>query len=275
MFRRLLERFSRGKFFRKRLPSEFASRSIYVSPDSALGYLKPWWDEGSAQLMSVAGRFVVPGSTVWDIGSNVGVFAIAAAHKAGANSKVLAVEPDPFLAHLVQRSVLHSDNRDLRISVLCQAISNSSGISRFVIAERGRSTNALEVSRRGTQSGGHVPHRLMQYVPTTTLDSLRPHFGSPDFIKVDVEGAEALVLEGAEEVLSACRPVLYVEVSSEQCHRVTDVLKRHRYRLYNGDASDECELDKSPWNTIAVPDESALTNRGYNHAMQRTAEGRR
>lgn len=210
--------------------------------------------------MTVANRFVLPGFHVWDIGSNVGVFAIAAAHRAGANAPVLAVEPDPFLAHLLQRSAHHRDNRDLRITVLCQAISDSNGLSRFEVADGGRSSNALEQSQRLYQGRGA---RFVQYVPTTTLDCLRTHFGSPHFIKVDVEGAEALVLEGADEVLSECRPVLYVEVGSEQCHRVTQILKRHRYRLYNGDTSDEKELETSSWNTLAVPAETALTNRGH------------
>lgn len=221
------------------------------------------------QLMSVAGRFVTRGSTVWDIGSNVGVFAIAAAHAAGPSSRILAVEPDPFLAHLLQRTLWHGDNHDLQVSVLCQAIANSNGLSRFVIAERGRSTNALEQSRGGTRSGGA---RLTQYVPTTTLDSIRPHFGSPNFIKVDVEGAESLVLEGAEQILAECRPVLYVEVGSEQRDHVTDVFKRHRYRLYDGDATDGRELQTSAWNTLAVPAESDLTNRGHDQATQRKAE---
>lgn len=265
MFRNLIERLARGRYFRRRLPSVFASRSIYVSPDSALGYLKPRWDSNATQLMSVATRFIAPGSSVWDIGSNLGVFAIAAAHKAGLNSEVVAVEPDPFLAHLVQRSILHRDNGDLNISVLCQAVSNSNGLSRFLISARGRSQNSLEQSRRGVP-GGDIRH--VHYVPTTTLDALLSHFRSPNFIKVDVEGAEALVLEGAERVLSECRPVLYVEVGSAQRDLVTGILKRHRYRLYDGDVTDGCELPVCPWNTLAVPAESALTNHGHNQAVR-------
>lgn len=260
MLRHLIERLARGWSFRRRLPSAFASRSIYVSPDSALGYLKPWWDSGAMQLMSVANRFVLPGASVWDIGGNVGVFAIAAAHRAGAGGEVVALEPDPFLAYLLQRSVQHRDNRDLTIAVLCQAVSNSSGLSRFLVAARGRSGNALEHSRRAAQADGV---RFVQYVPTTTLDALLADFRSPNFMKVDVEGAEAVVLEGAERVLSECRPILYIEVGSEQRDRVTGILQRHRYRLFDGDATDGRELDACPWNTLAVPAESALTNRGH------------
>jgi FkbM family methyltransferase len=217
------------------------------------------------QFMSVANRFVMPGANVWDVGGNVGVFAIAAAHRAGSGSEVLAVEPDPFLAYLIQCSVLHRDNQDLHISVLCEAISNTSELSCFLIAARGRSRNSLEQSQRGAQ-GDEV--RFVQYVPTTTLDSLLAYFRTPGFIKVDVEDAEALVLGGVEEVLSKCRPNIYIEVGDEQRDRVTDVLKRHRYRLFDRDTTDGCEMDKCPWNTLAVPAESTLTNRGYNPVKQ-------
>lgn len=260
MFRRLIERLAHGRSFRRRLPSAFGSRPIYVTPDSALGYLKPRWNPSALQLMSVANRFVVPGSNVWDIGCNVGVFTIAAAHRAGLNSEVLAVEPDPFLAYLMQCSLLHRDNRDLHISVLCQAVSSSIGLARFLISAHGRSQNALEQSCRGLQ-GNAI--RLAQYVPTTTLDALLAHFRIPSFIKVDVEGAEALVLEGAEKVLSECRPIFYIEVGSEQRDNVAGILKQHRYRIFDGDATDGCEMDGCPWNTLAVPAESALTNRGH------------
>lgn len=260
MIRSLLERLSRGKSFRRRLPSEFSSRCLYVSPDSALSYLIPKWDSGALQLMSVAKRFIVPGSNVWDIGANVGVFAIAAAHRAGGCAEVVAVEPDPFLASLLQRSALHGDNQDLQISVLCLAVSNETGLARFLIAARGRSSNSLEQAEQRTQAGGI---RFVQHVPTTTLDALLAHFRCPAFIKIDVEGAEAIVLEGADRVLSECRPTLYVEVGPTWRERVAEILTQHRYRMFDGDSLDECEVKECTWNTLAVPSELNLTNRGY------------
>lgn len=267
MYRQLIERMARGWSFRRRLPSGFGSRCVYVSPDSALQYIRPVWGPHATQLMSVATRFVTPRCIVWDIGANVGVFAIAAAHLAGVDSEVLAVEPDPFLASLLQRTALHRDNRDLTLFVLCQAVSNKKGLARFAISGGGRSQNSLVdvVGARGGNTEGSS--RYVQHVPTTTLDALLDDFKPPHFIKVDVEGAESLVLEGAEALLAECRPVIYIEVGSEQRDNVTAILKRHRYRLYDGDATNGCQLDACPWNTLAVPDESSLTNYGHNEDL--------
>ncbi|MFZ9880995.1 MAG: FkbM family methyltransferase [Phycisphaerales bacterium] len=257
--RLLLERIARGRVFRKRLPASFGGRPIYVSPDSALSYLKASWS-ASEDLFSAATRYVRPGACVWDIGGNVGVFALAAAHRAGSSGRVISVEADPFLASLLQRTVLHARNQDLSISVLCAAASSASGLARFNVAARGRSSNALEQAGARVTAGGV---RYVQVVPAITLDQLLAEFARPDLGKIDVEGAEAMVLEGAGRLLSEHRPALYVEVGEEQRAQVGEILKRHRYKLFDGDVADARELDACAWNTLAVPQESSMTNAGF------------
>jgi len=131
-----------------------------VSPDSALSYLKASWSD-SDDLFSAATRYVRPGACVWDIGGNVGVFALAAAHRAGSSGRVITVEADPFLASLLQRTALHTRNQDLSVSVLCAAASSASGLARFNVAARGRSSNALE------QAGARVTAGGIRYVQVT------------------------------------------------------------------------------------------------------------
>ena len=83
MIRSLIERLSRGKAIRRRLPYEFGHRPLYLSPDSALTYLRPNWTKASGELLGAAAKYVNPSDNVWDIGGNVGVFTFAAAHAAG------------------------------------------------------------------------------------------------------------------------------------------------------------------------------------------------
>jgi len=262
MIRSLIERLAREKSFRRRLPAAFGARSLFVSPDSALGYLSPTWDMGSRQLLSAATRFVKRDDHVWDIGGNIGVLAFAAAHIAGRTARVVAVEPDPFLAGLLQRSAMHADNHDLRIAVLCAAASDTAGITNLMIAARGRASNSLEGATCRSQAGGI---RFVQPTPTVTLDGMLDHFDRPAFVKIDVEGAESLALAGAERLLSECRPSFYIEVGDQQRAQVTDRLKYFGYRFYDGDLQDGCELDTCAWNTLAVPRESPATNKGLAH----------
>lgn len=257
--RSLIERLSRGRAIRRRLPREFGGRQLFLSPDSALSYLKRNWAEASKELLAAARRFVALDDNIWDIGANVGVFTFAAAHVAGPKGQVVAVEADPFLASLLQKSATHAANTDLCVNIICAAASDTTGIARFMIANRGRSSNSLEQTGHRSQAGGT---RYVQYVPTLTLDSLLDHVPAPNVIKIDVEGAETIVLKGAERVLSEIRPLIYIEVGAEQNDDVTQELKRHRYRLFNGDTTDEVELQRCTFNTLAVPQESSWTNKG-------------
>src|SRR5690606_20269304 len=102
MLRRLLERLTRGAVLRRTLPAEFRSQTLYVSPDARLSYLFRSVGRTDRRLLEWARERVGPGEIVWDVGSNCGVFGIAAAVLAGKDGRVLAVEPDPFLAGLLR-----------------------------------------------------------------------------------------------------------------------------------------------------------------------------
>lgn len=251
-FRRVAERLSRGVLVRRRMPRDLGSRPIFLSPDSQLQYLMPRWERASRSLLQAARRYVRPRDRVWDIGANCGVFAVAAAHLVGARGEVLAVEADPFLAAALIRTATHRRNSDLRCGVLCAAASDRQGIARLMIAARGRASNSLQESGHRSQAGGI---RYMQPVPTFTLDALSEDLGLPDFLKIDVEGAEEAVLNGARRLLRVHRPRIYVEVGEKQEPAVRKLLCEHDYRLFDGDGSSDLELDRCSFNTLAVPRE--------------------
>jgi len=77
--RRILKRLTKGMVLRRTLPQQFGGRQIFVTPESQLKYLLPGVRGLDPVLLSWAGEFVRPASTVWDVGANVGVFSFAAA----------------------------------------------------------------------------------------------------------------------------------------------------------------------------------------------------
>lgn len=85
----------------RRLPKPFSDTRLYVSSEGGLRYLGPSLDKLAPDLLRLVSDYVRPGSVVWDIGANLGLFTFAAAATAGLGGSVLAVEPDPWLVNLL------------------------------------------------------------------------------------------------------------------------------------------------------------------------------
>jgi FkbM family methyltransferase len=243
---------TRSLVVKRRLPARFGRTPMLVTPDSALQYMKRDLSKTFGELFAIVDEFVQPGSAVWDIGANIGVLAMPAAYRAGKTGEVLALEADPLLASILQRSALLPQNATLNLHVLCAAAADKQGIARFNIAENGRSSNALEVAGGRSVTGGV---RYVQHVPTLSLDNLLDEFRAPALVKIDVEGAEGIVLRHAPRLLSEVRPVVYCEVGKPQSDEVAAIFAEHNYRLYNGDlpAAKRVQLDTCAFNTLAIP----------------------
>lgn len=249
MFRNLLERVGPHITFQRTLPRNVGGLPLYVSAGAALRYLKPRFDQIEPLLLEVAHTYVKPGMSVWDIGANVGMFTFAALGMVGQNGSVVAVEADPWLVGLIQKSAHLPANRKLPLHIEQVAVSNQMGQAEFHIARRSRATNHLAESHYSTQTGGTADTLV---VPTITLDHLLEKFQRPPaLVKIDIEGAEAWALEGAETLLATVRPIVYCEVADETSDTVTGIFTRHHYRLY--DVETKTPLDKAVWNTLAIP----------------------
>jgi FkbM family methyltransferase len=250
--RTLLERLSRGRVLRRRLPPELGGRVLLVSPESAM---KLWrWDlrQVDPLLFRLAREQVRPGAAVWDVGANVGLFAAAAAHFAGAAGSVLAIEADEWLAALLRRSAAPRLPGQAPIEVLSAAAAGRCGTADFCLANRGRAANHLAAVAGSDQAGGT---REVRQVVTVTLDSLLDRRPPPHVVKIDVEGAELECLAGAGELLRRHRPTLICEVSPANAQEVGRLLHDSGYVLYDAEASPPRRepLASPVWNTLAMP----------------------
>jgi FkbM family methyltransferase len=249
--RNLAERLSRNVTFPARLPKRFGRRKIWLSPGNHLAVLKPGEAKFEGYLLDFAERFVNPGDVVWDIGANMGMFAIPAAHRA---AFTLAIEPDPFNQNLLHKSM--AANPDLKIDILPAALSNSFGIAKFDIPVRGRSANSLAATNFGTQTGGV---RQEFSVLTVTADWVLDHFPKPDFIKCDAEGAETWILEGAARLLAEVRPVIIIEMPNENADACAAIFKANRYVMTSSytpvDPAKLVDDIHDVWDVLAIPEE--------------------
>ena len=134
-----------------------------------------------------------------DVGANYGYFSLLAAARRGAGISVIAVEPNPTLAELIGRSIEH--NGFPNVAVRQVAVGRTHGRARLRIDPRASATSALVNEADGRDPGDG--EGVAVEVDVTTIDELlvARSPGQRVTLKVDVEGHEGSVIEGAQQVL--------------------------------------------------------------------------
>jgi len=253
-YRSLAERLSRGLVIRRRLPALFGGHLLYATPDAGLRFWRRNLLAVDRLLLSWVDELVEAGSVVWDLGANVGLFTLAAAHRASRQGSVVAVEPDDWLTSLIHRSVAAASPEIAPVQVLTAALSESVGLAEFSIARRSRAGSHLTAVDGSTQTGGS---REIRTVVTLTGDWLLDHVPTPDLVKIDIEGAEGACLRGASRVLAEARPTILCEVSRDNGVDVAEILLGHDYVLFDAAVapSERRPRRAVSWNTLAIPAE--------------------
>ena len=148
-------------------------------------------------------RLLDPGGTYVDVGANVGTLAAAAAAKVGPSGRVHAVEANPTIAGFLLENMRL--NGFSHVHVHNRAVGAAPGTIR-ISQRRADDMNFVSADGDGIT------------VEMTTLDDLAGDLGSIDLLKIDVEGFEKFVLEGAAKTLAAARNV-YIELFDENFAR--------------------------------------------------------
>jgi FkbM family methyltransferase len=147
------------------------------------------------------------GRVFLDVGANSGetLFDVQLAHP---GMRYVGFEPNPACAMYLEELV--SANRFAECSIVPAGLAATDGVLPFYV----RHDDALDAC--GTLMGALRPGRDLRvtYVPVFRLDGLRETLGlgSVGFVKIDVEGAELLVLQGMRDTLQRDRPVVLCEV---------------------------------------------------------------
>jgi len=178
-----------------RLAIDPRSLDVYCSIDRSNG----WWEREVTEALL---RLVRPGHVVYDIGANVGFMATAVAARFGGKGvQVYAFEPQESLARAI--AVTTRLNGFAGMHVYPVMLGKSPG--RATLFLPAHSIHASAVSR---EAGA-----LEISCPVFTLDGLVADgtLPPPDVIKIDVEGSEWNVFQGARQTLAAKKPAVIFE----------------------------------------------------------------
>lgn len=139
------------------------------------------------------------GDVVLDIGANIGYDTVLFSDKVGKKGKVIAIEPDPVNFEILQKNI--KENKLTNVVAVQAAV--------------GKENKKMKIFESKENFGDH---RMWGNGPTKPvfcrrLDDLLKEleYQKIDFIKMDVQGFESLVIEGGEKIIEKNKPTIFFE----------------------------------------------------------------
>jgi FkbM family methyltransferase len=181
-----------------------------------------------------------PDDVVFDIGANIGTYAIRSAITTEPTGHVYAFEPLKENQEMLSNSIFR--NAVKNISVINSAVGHKNGTVSF--SSEGRNSSA-KISMQTTQHS--------QIVPITTLDTFveKNRLSRLDWIKMDIEGSEPLVLKGMQRCLQKFKPSFLFE-NHEGGKETCKILTESNYKIGVFKGSKFVESQQSE-NLFAIP----------------------
>ena len=198
---------------------------------------KTYWYHGRNRehsVMDVFTRLIKPGDTVIDLGAHIGYTSLYLAHLVGPTGRLFAFEPQASSLRYLERNAASVP----QIEIVPKAASDQTGQTDFFVDEdTGENSTIVPTefehvfaANREKAYSDERYHRTK--VETVALDDFIASRGiRPDFVKIDIEGAELLALRGMSRTLAEYKPGLMVEVTCDP-EGVTRLLADLGYREY-------------------------------------------
>ena len=152
------------------------------------GYWESW-------ITKFIAKTVQPGDYCVDAGANFGYYSLLIANLAGREGKTIAIEPNAYLCKLL---AMTNNVNDFGFKIINMAASNSTGETILSVPDHlwGSATIVTKAELPGDNK--------KEVVKTDMLDNMVVDAGFPrvDFIKMDCEGAEPIIMQGMEKILA-------------------------------------------------------------------------
>jgi FkbM family methyltransferase len=213
-----------GKFFQNNLiknnqwknPEFFITLKnksvLFIDARSDTHKVPFWTGMRDENMLSLIKKNIKPDAVVFDVGANIGYYAIPLAqHIKNAGGVVHAFEPVDLNFKSLERGIEKNQLKNIISNKF--ALGNSIGNIEIIKTESGNSSNAvLSFEDKENDYQGLTK----EIIPITTLDQymIDVNLKRCDFIKIDIEGAEIFFIQGAVQFLEKFKPIIYGEFNS-------------------------------------------------------------
>lgn len=188
----------------------------------------------------------------WDVGAHIGYYSWLVLSYAP-TARAWLFEPDPQNTELIQQTISRNSVQGAKLMPL--ALADAAGTADFLRDTILGLTGSLRTDRKGDVAIIYDVDQPSIEVETTTVDLLIKTCQIPDLIKIDVEGAEHLVLAGAQETLRNHQPLLIFETLESNKTSLFDALMSLDYKICGADEAgqDHDQVHGDIMNFFALP----------------------
>ena len=190
---------------------------LFNQNDTFIGRSLDLYGEWCETEVVALSKVLALGQVVVDVGANLGTHTVPLANKVTSTGLVLAFEPQRQVFNYLTANI--AINNLLHVATFQLALGNHPNTVRLPLLNPRDVTNFGAVNAEGFEEG--------EPVDVVELDSFKLELCH--LIKIDVEGLEARVLEGAQATIRRTRPILFVETTTENHRQVISKLEDFNY----------------------------------------------
>ena len=188
-------------------------------------------------------------SVFYDIGANIGIYSIYAAKKKDLN--VIAIEPSIFNLEILFKNI-NLNKLNNKITIVPLALNNINSVEKFNMSDNRHASALSSFGQSYDQYGNNL--NIINFYKTIgmKLDTLIETYNLnlPDYIKIDVDGIEHLILEGSTKCLQNAKSVL-VEITNsfdDQSTKACRILENLNFiHQKNNKALDSKNTENQIW----------------------------
>ena len=164
-------------------------------------------------------ELILPGDTVLDIGAYLGTHSVAFSQLVGDSGQVISFEPQEQIFNLLSKTI--ESNNITNVELHNKAVYDKNTKVMFSNTNNGKASISHIRPR--------LPDPVKKEIQAITIDSLK--LERCDFMKIDVEKCEWVVLEGAEDTIEKYRPILFVEIfkTASNLQKLRKFTQKHNY----------------------------------------------
>jgi FkbM family methyltransferase len=220
-------------------PKNFHGKSVWIHPRARFSITTQTFFERESHVRTWLTEQLKPGHVFFDVGAHHGWVSMWTLPLVGKDGIVVSFEPSP--ANLSILEWHRTINNFSQWTIVPKAVSDiDADETEFFLVDTGDSPmNSLTNGVPGTPLMGGRDIRKIS-IPTITLDRFCSEVNlRPDLVKIDVEGAELMVLRGARKLLEQSCPTIILAVhpywlpAGQSTQQIFEFLARYGYTVYD------------------------------------------